>query len=137
MSSRTPAPRFSFLFAAALVAAIPFAPITSYAATYTVTAFTDAASGGAAGNNTDASGGGAAAGPDIFVRLGTLTTTSSTSTGTCATGGSGGSASSGASFAGASGSAEGSPVFNFGGTVNSSTTVGAFTSALSTSSSTR
>lgn len=65
-------------------------------------------------------GGGAAAGPAIFVRLGRLTTIATTSTGETAVGGSGGNP----------GGASTAAVFNFGGTVNGSTTTGPATEAM-------
>ena len=74
-------------------------------------------------------GGGAAAGPDVFVRLGTLTTSNSTTASSCATGGSAGTHAT-AALGGAPGSADGTPVFNFGGTVNGATTVGPVETAL-------
>jgi uncharacterized repeat protein (TIGR01451 family) len=73
-------------------------------------------------------GGGAAAGPDIFVRLGTLMTAGSTSSNSCAVGGLGGSGP--ALNSGSAGGADGAPVFNFGGTVNGATTTGAILAAL-------
>jgi len=67
-------------------------------------------------------GGGAAAGPAIFVNMGTLTTVNSGASGCSATGGSGA----------YDGGSDATPVFNYGGTVNGSTTPGPVASALGT-----
>jgi hypothetical protein len=69
-------------------------------------------------DSTGASGGGAAAGPDVFVNQGTLTILNSAASGATAAGGAGGGA------GGQAGGADATPVFNFGGTVNGSTTTG-------------
>jgi len=71
-------------------------------------------------------GGGAAAGPAIFVYTGTLTTTNSGASGCTATAGAAGG--SGAT----AGGSDATPVFNYGGTVNGSTTAGPVASALGT-----
>jgi len=72
-------------------------------------------------------GGGAAAGPAIFVSTGTLTTTNSGASGCAATGGAAGG---GGATAGGS---DATPVFNYSGTVNGSTTAGPVASALGSS----
>lgn len=72
-------------------------------------------------------GGGAAAGPAIFVNAGTLTTTNSNASGSTATKGSAGTV----CGAGAGdGTADVTPVFNYAGTVNGSTTTGPLSDAL-------
>jgi hypothetical protein len=80
-------------------------------------------SGGNAGAGVGGGGGGAAAGPAVFVRLGSLTTSNSVATGSTATAGVGGTGNSGPS-AGASGTSSSTSIFNFGGTVNSAATPG-------------
>ncbi len=78
-------------------------------------------------------GGGAAAGPAIFVNLGTVTLDNVSGAGFSATGGTGGSgATNGCCSAtnGGNGGASSVPVFNYGGTVNGSTTVGPVAGAL-------
>ena len=72
-------------------------------------------------------GGGAAAGPDIFVNQGTLITNESVSSGANATGGPGGTFS---PFRGGNGGSDATPVFNYGGTVNGSSTNGPIAGAL-------
>jgi len=83
---------------------------------------------GGRGNNggLGGGGGGAAAGPAVFVRLGALTISTSTASGSTATGGAGG------GF-GQSGTADPTPVFNYGGTVNGSGTAGPVASAVTNS----
>ncbi|HTU69106.1 MAG TPA: hypothetical protein VMF11_02205 [Candidatus Baltobacteraceae bacterium] len=71
-------------------------------------------------------GGGAAAGPAIFVNMGALTTMNSGASGCTATGGAAGG--SGAT----AGGSDATPVFNYAGTVNTSTTAGPVASALGT-----
>jgi len=73
-------------------------------------------------------GGGAAAGPAIFVRLGTLTTVNSAWSSASATGGAGGTGQS--SHDGTAGTADATPTFNYGGTVNGSTATGPIPNAL-------
>jgi chitodextrinase len=73
-------------------------------------------------------GGGAAAGPAIFVRLGTLTTVNSAWYTASATGGAGGTGKN--SHDGTAGTADSTPTFNYGGTVNGSTATGPIPSAL-------
>jgi hypothetical protein len=81
--------------------------------------------GGAGGNGAfGAGGGGAAAGPAIFVLAGTLTTSNSAALSVASQ--------PGFSSGGTSGSADSTPVFNYGGTVNGSTTKGPIASALLT-----
>ncbi|MBV8153768.1 MAG: hypothetical protein JOY98_05065 [Candidatus Eremiobacteraeota bacterium] len=75
------------------------------------------------------SGGGAAAGPVIFVYAGTLTTTNSGETGSTAIGGPGGQGYYGP--AAQPGTSDSTPVFNFSGTVNGSSTTGPIAGALS------
>ncbi|HTW83252.1 MAG TPA: hypothetical protein VMD91_04170 [Candidatus Sulfotelmatobacter sp.] len=72
-------------------------------------------------------GGGAAAGPAIFVYAGTLTTTGSGSADNAAVGGAAGS---GAANGATAGGADATAVFNYGGTVNGSTTTGPIAAAL-------
>ncbi|WP_150110570.1 beta strand repeat-containing protein [Granulicella mallensis] len=72
------------------------------------------------------SGGGAAAGPDIFVNQGTLITVNSGTLGASATGGAGGSGA-------GSGTFDATPVFNYTGSVNGSTTKGPIATALTAS----
>ena len=72
------------------------------------------------------SGGGAAAGPDIFVNQGTLITVNSGTLGASATGGGGGTGAGG-------GTSDATPVFNYAGTVNGSTTKGPIATALTAS----
>lgn len=71
------------------------------------------------GNASAFGGGGVAAGPAIFVDAGTLTTSNSGAVGATATGGAAGG--SGAT----AGGADATPVFNYAGTVNGSSTAGA------------
>jgi hypothetical protein len=85
------------------------------------------AGGDATGNNGGAGGGGAAAGPAIFVNAGTLTTTDSGASGSSATGGNAGVG----GGSPAAGTANATPVFNYGGTVNGSGTTGPVSAALS------
>jgi len=73
-------------------------------------------------------GGGAAAGPAIFVRLGSLTTVSCAWDTATATGGAGGVGRS--AHDGTAGTADSTPTFNYGGTVNGSTATGPIPSAL-------
>jgi len=76
-------------------------------------------------------GGGGAAGPAIFVASGSISLLNSTATGTItATGGSGGAAPAGGTTAGGNGTADATPVFNHGGTVNGSNVTGAAAGAL-------
>ena len=79
----------------------------------------DGGDGGAGGG-----GGGAAAGPAIFVRLGSLTSSNSTAQGAQAVGGAGGNGH------GQPGTADSLPVFNYAGTVNGSTATGPVSGAL-------
>jgi hypothetical protein len=72
------------------------------------------AGGNALGNNGGAGGGGAAAGPAIFVNRGTVTIVNSDSIGQSATAGTGAS----------NGTSDATPVFNFAGMVNGSSTTG-------------
>lgn len=72
------------------------------------------------------SGGGAAAGPDIFVNQGTLITENSSTSSASATGGAGGSGA-------GNGTSDSTPVFNYAGVVNGSSTTGPIAGALSTS----
>ncbi|GGA80048.1 hypothetical protein GCM10011507_34120 [Edaphobacter acidisoli] len=69
------------------------------------------------------SGGGAAGGPDIFVNQGTLIIENSNSQGASATGGIGGSGA-------GNGGADATPVFNYAGTVDGSSTKGPIANAL-------
>jgi hypothetical protein len=81
-------------------------------------------SGGSGASGVGYGGGGAAAGPAIFVNAGSVTTSNSGAAEVSATaGGSGG------SDAGAGGS-DATPVFNFNGTVNASSTTGGVAGAL-------
>jgi hypothetical protein len=80
--------------------------------------------GGNAG--TGNGGGGAAAGPAVFVNAGSLTTTNSGASGSTATGGA-----AGLGATAAVGTADATPVFNYGGTVNGSNAHGPLPSALS------
>jgi hypothetical protein len=82
---------------------------------------------GGAGTSGSGGGGGAAAGPAIFVRMGSLTTSDSGVSGSTATGGGGGI---GFFGSGTAGTADATPVFNYQGTVNGSTTAGPILSAL-------
>jgi hypothetical protein len=75
-------------------------------------------------------GGGAAAGPAVFVFGGSLTIVNSGAAAGTATGGAAGGSSAGAASAATAGSANATPVFNFGGTVNGSATVGPVAGAL-------
>ena len=81
---------------------------------------------GGSGGYTFYGGGGAAAGPAIFVNTGTLTTTNSGAGSCSATGGAAGGSGGGAT----AGGSDSTPVFNYGGTVNTSTTTGPVPSAL-------
>jgi hypothetical protein len=83
-------------------------------------------------------GGGAAAGPAVFVNAGSVTTANSGAANASATGGSGGSG--GASYSGSNagsngsaGTADTTPVFNYAGTVNGSTTTGPISGAIGSS----
>ncbi|MGH7329581.1 MAG: hypothetical protein ACREJX_14645, partial [Polyangiaceae bacterium] len=67
--------------------------------------------------------------PAIFVNAGTVTTTNSGASGSSATAGAAGVSAAN----GTAGTADSTPVFNYGGTVNGSTTVGPVASALSAS----
>jgi len=84
--------------------------------------------GGGGFNNPTAggAGGGAAAGPAIFVNAGSVTIVNSTGLTFAATGGLSGSG----AHLGGTGGADATPVFNFGGSVNSSSTVGPIAGAL-------
>ena len=77
-------------------------------------------------NFNGSSGGGAAAGPDIFVNQGTLITGNSGSIGASATGGAGGPGA-------GNGTSDATPVFNYAGKVNGSTTKGPIATALTAS----
>jgi hypothetical protein len=87
--------------------------------------------GGAGGGSggTGGGGGGAAAGPAIFVNSGSLTIVNSFSASCTATFGLGG-AGSDAADNGANGGSDATPVFNYGGTVNGSATIGPIASVL-------
>jgi pectate lyase len=86
-------------------------------------------SGGNSGSGTGSGGGGgAAAGPAVFVRLGSLTTSNSGWYDSTATGGAPGVGLS--SHDGTAGGADATPTFNYGGTVNGSSTTGPVSSAL-------
>jgi hypothetical protein len=83
-------------------------------------------------------GGGAAAGPAVFVNAGSLAVANSGAANATATGGSGGSG--GASYSGSNpgsngtaGTADSTPVFNYAGTVNGSTTSGPVSGAIGSS----
>lgn len=82
---------------------------------------------GGSGDDTCNGGGGAAAGPAIFVNAGTLSTSDSGATSSSATAGAAGGGTATA------GTADATPVFNYSGTVNGSTTTGPIVSALGTS----
>jgi hypothetical protein len=88
-------------------------------------------SGGSGGYNGGGGGGGggAAAGPAIFVNAGSVTTINSGASGSAATAGAGGTG----AVNGSAGTANATPVFNYGGTVNGSTTTGPISSAVGTS----
>jgi hypothetical protein len=90
--------------------------------------------GAAGGAGSYGGGGGAAAGPAIFVNAGMLTTTNSGASSSSATAGAAGPTSNGiGSFTdGSPGTADATPVFNYTGTVNGSTTKGPVASALGT-----
>jgi hypothetical protein len=75
-------------------------------------------------------GGGAAAGPAVFLFGGSLTIVNSGAATGTATGGVAGSSGAGAPTAAAAGTADATPVFNFGGTVNGSATTGPVAGAL-------
>jgi predicted outer membrane repeat protein len=79
--------------------------------------------GGAGSGNIGGAGGGAAAGPAIFVNAGSVVLQNATGTGFQATPGPGGNDAS-------AGTADTSPIFNYAGTVNGSTTVGGLPGAL-------
>jgi hypothetical protein len=78
---------------------------------------------GGSGSSGNGGGGGAAAGPAIFVNLGSLTTVNSTALGAAASPGVG-------ATGGSAGTADNTPVFNYQGAVNGSTTAGPVASAL-------
>lgn len=102
-----------------------------------VTAAGGALGGGVSGGlGRRGGGGGAAAGPDIFVGLGSVTVTGSTSSLSCAVGGAAGGAGT-LAFAGTAGGADATPVFNYGGTVNGSTAMGALANVLGGAGNTR
>lgn len=79
--------------------------------------------GGSAGTG-GVGGGGAAAGPAIFVNAGSVTTTNSGASGSSAVGGTN-------VLGTGTGAADATPVFNYAGTVNGSTTTGPIANALS------
>jgi len=80
-------------------------------------------------NSAGGGGGGAAAGPAIFVNAGSITLLNTTGSTFSATAGVGGPGASGGST-GAAGTANSTAVFNYGGSVNGSTTKGAIAGAL-------
>jgi hypothetical protein len=90
----------------------------------------DGANGDGTATTGAGGGGGAAVGPAVFLFGGSITIMNSGAAAGTATGGAAGASGAGAASAATAGSANATPVFNFGGTVNGSATVGPIAGAL-------